>query len=337
MTEITLPSSRKIGAGHDPFIIAEVGSNWETFEHCKDSINLAKACGADAVKFQLYDKFALYGSKEVLNNLAPMYGDKVDMLGQLNPEWLPKLKIKADAAGIELMCSAFSPELQDEVNKHVNIHKLASAENNHVRMLERLRAYGKPVIMSTGASGERDLRASLEILGDTPTVLLYCVASYPAQAVNLDTIPLMQKTFNVSVGFSDHTLDILTIPRMAVEKGACVIEKHVNFFGVQGPDSPHSLSTDQFKRMVKNIKTPEEPRIGYTGEENEMVLRHNRRLKAIRDIKAGEVFVEGDNFGIYRSLQDDIHAFSPFAVNQVDRAIAKRDINAGQGIGPNDI
>ena len=51
----------KIADLTEPFIIAEVGSCWETWEHCKDAINLAKNCGADAVKFQLFNHKDLYG------------------------------------------------------------------------------------------------------------------------------------------------------------------------------------------------------------------------------------------------------------------------------------
>ncbi len=69
------------------FIIAEVGSNWNNLEDCLESIQCAKVCGADAVKFQAYTGEALYGTPQVVSNQLPL-------------EWLPKLKEKADAAGI---------------------------------------------------------------------------------------------------------------------------------------------------------------------------------------------------------------------------------------------
>src|SRR5688572_30128176 len=122
-----------------PYFIAEVGSNWGSLDDCFKSIQLASAAGADAVKFQLFDQHALYGVDR-----------DVALSGVLDPEWLPKLKQKANSVGIDFMCSAFSPELVDAVDPYVHAHKVASCEMTHVRILEKLRHIGKPVILSTG-------------------------------------------------------------------------------------------------------------------------------------------------------------------------------------------
>lgn len=323
---ITLPSGRKIGAGEPPFIIAEVGSNWRTLEDCLHSISMAKACGADAVKFQLYNARALYGTYDV-----------PQPEGTLDPEWLPKLKAKADACGIEFMCSAFSPELIDKVNPYVNIHKVASAELTHVRMLEKLKTLGKPFILSTGASGSQDIKWALEVLEGVPVVLMYCVAAYPARLVHFGVMRALGERFGLPVGFSDHTTDVRIIPGAAAEAGACVIEKHVNFEGVDSPDAPHSLTLDEFKIMVKNLrKETLGCVIGPESSETPMILRHNRRLIATRDIATGETLEEGKNFGIYRSLKDDTHALSPFKIGLVHGRSAAKPIKAGDGIGPGD-
>ena len=109
-----------------PSTIAEVGSNWSTFDDCMRSISLAKACGADAVKFQAYSHEALYGKAAGNYDAGNGMGYSIaELKGTLPLEWLPKLKDKAHAFNIEFMCSAFSPELLDAVNPHVNIHKLA--------------------------------------------------------------------------------------------------------------------------------------------------------------------------------------------------------------------
>jgi sialic acid synthase SpsE len=332
---IKLPSGRQIGPGHEPFIIAEVGSNWRKLDDCKNSIVQAKACGADTVKFQAYDRNALYGI-DTFPELSTETSAKLH--GQLPLEWLPILEQKAKAVGIEFMCSAFSPELIDAVDPFVSIHKVASAECTHKRMLERLALIGKPVILSTGAHGVEDVRAALSVLGDTPTVLLYCVAAYPARMVNLATIKAMAETLGLPVGYSDHSTDALTIPAIATDLGACVLEKHVTFIDAATPDSPHSLTADEFKAMVSFIRNGSLPvEMSPVSAERPMVLRHNRRLIATRDIPEGYTLLEGDNFGIYRSLKDETHAFHPFMIDEVNGKLAKRAIKAGDGIGPGDI
>jgi N-acetylneuraminate synthase len=344
--------SKSIGEGCPPFIIAEVGSNWKTKEDCLNSIHLAKACGADAVKFQLFDEKALYGFdvdavrlKEYQQTVGGYQFNTVDS-HDLKPmreasmpvEWLPALKSKADAVGIEFMCTAFSPELYDVVDPFVNIHKVASAELSHIRILEKLRALGKPVILSTGASGQADITMALAALGkETPTVLMYCVAAYPAREVNLDNINLLKSTFNTLTGYSDHTTDVFEIPQRAIKSGACVIEKHVNFVEADGPDAPHSLSTDEFRRMVSVVRGGIQASIGSIREEKGMVLRHNRRIIATRDLSVGDTLTEGTNFGIYRSLKDDTNAAHPFMINQMNGKAVKRAIKAGDGIAPGDV
>jgi sialic acid synthase SpsE len=340
MNDITLPSGRKIGPGEPVFIVAEVGSNWRTLDDCLTSVVQAQKCGADAVKFQAYHWDALYG----VSTQAPVS----DIAGTLPLEWLPKLKAKADQVGIEFMCSAFGPELVDAVNPYVNIHKVASAELTHLRILERVRASGKPVILSTGASGEADIAKAIETLGSTPTVLLYCVAAYPARAIDLYQIHSLRGRFGVMAGYSDHSTDVETIPALAQSHGAVVIEKHVTFVDAETPDSLHSLTQDEFTRMVfairnekyRPISTPPgiySPLKGPTREEKPMIVRHNRRLIATRDIAADETLKEGENFGIYRSLKDETHAYSPWHIAWVSGRPAKRRVRAGDGIGPGDV
>jgi sialic acid synthase SpsE len=357
---IKLPSGRRIGPGQPPFIIAEVGSNWRTLDDCKHSVVQAKQCGADAVKFQAFNHQALYGF-----DLYDEATHDVDLCGvthterKLRPcphalplEWLPELAEKAMAVGIEFMCTAFSPELIDAVDPHVSIHKVASSDCTHKRMLERLAKIGKPVLLSTGAHGANDIGAALSILKDTPTVLLYCVAAYPAQEIFLHVMADMAKAYARPVGYSDHSTDALIVPKAAIDLGACVLEKHVTFIDAKTPDSPHSLNADQFKRMVDTIRGNPARLTGPTLEEQDMVRRHNRRLIATRDIPAGDTLREHAwapyqpcqaedyypaNFGIYRSLKDESRAYHPFMIDEVNGKTAKRAIRAGDGIGPGDV
>lgn len=302
-------------------VIAEVGSNWRTIDDCVDSISTAYACGASAVKFQAYTHKALYGNDG-------------ELPGQLPTAWLPRLARKAQTIGIEFMCSAFSPELLKEVDPYVRTHKVASAELTHKRLLQAINATKKPVILSTGASGLADIGIALEHLKDCHVALLYCVAAYPTRYVNFGRLILLRETFgnNYDYGFSDHTTDVAIIPVKAQQLGCTVIEKHVNFVGVDSPDSPHSLTTDEFKIMVKALRGEAIP-MGDRSE-HDMYVKHNRRLVAISDIRLGDPFIEGKNFGIFRSLHEDTSALSPWVIDEVVGKPSKKDIKAGFGIEP---
>jgi sialic acid synthase SpsE len=355
---ITLPSDREIGHGLPPFIIAEVGSNWRTLDDCKLSIAMAKRAGADAVKFQAFTHEALYGrTDEYLGRVE----QEADLQGiaraariaahELPPDWLPILASKAKDTGIEFMCSAFSPELVRAVDPYVNLHKVASAELTHLRILEAVRETGKPVILSTGASGPDDVSQALSVIqrrvpthdglwshSDRQVILMYCVAAYPARDIDFRMLDVLGSGLFPSahgVGYSDHTTDYGVIPRAAVERGACVLEKHFTAIEADTPDRPHSLTVDEFRKMVQSIKG-ERPFAWGSCEEKEMQLRHNRRLIATCEIKAGQMLIEGENFGIYRSLREDTRGLSGFAAPAVDRRVATKAIQAGDAIGPGD-
>lgn len=330
--KIQIRPGLEIGDDCPPFIVAEVGSNWRTFEDCKNAVAQAKIAGADAVKFQAFTAEALYGPNPggFLEHMQAVEKSAIPL------DWLPKLKEKADACGIEFMCSAFSPALIDAVNPFVNVHKVASAELTHVRMLEKLKHIGKPVILSTGASGLLDIQDALVVLDSTPTALLYCLAAYPAREVDLERIADYRNRFGRLVGFSDHSTDVLVIPKAAADARACVIEKHVTFIDADTPDRGHSLTGDEFRKMVGRIRGVRDDARGYSHPETPMILRHNRRLIAVKPINPGDMLKEGENFDICRSLKDDTHALGPFQIAHVAGQTAKRAIAAGDGIGPGD-
>lgn len=304
-----------------PFIIAEIGSNFLSRNDVMHSITQAKMCGADAVKFQLYSHKELYGFDGEIG-------------GALEPLWLGAMKEKADAVGIELMCTAFSPEGYDMVDPYVKRHKIASSELTHKRILQKVRSLGKPVILSTAAAMEDEICEALSILGGVPIALMYCVGAYPARVVNLSLIAAFKYIFKTDVGYSDHTTDVLTIPIVASRMGASIIEKHVSFIESETPDKPHSLNGEEFKLMCLSLKEPNHHQfnIGPTTAERDMVLKHRRRLIALKDLSPGDVLKENENFGIFRSKVEDTSAWHGFSVDEANGKTVNHYIKAGLGI-----
>ena len=68
----------------------------------------------------------------------------------------------------------------------------------------------------------------------------------------------LRRSFNVHVGYSDHTAGI-TIPIAAVALGASIIEKHFTLDKTfNGPDHQASIEPHELKEMIKSIREVEE-------------------------------------------------------------------------------
>jgi N-acetylneuraminate synthase len=306
-------------------IVAELGSNWKSFDDCKNAIALAKSCGAHAIKFQLYTHEELYGTPGKL-------------AGELDRDWIPLLANKAKATGIEFMCTAFSVDGIEFIDQYVTTHKLASSEMCHVDMLSALKATLKPILISTGAQVWNDIVAVSNLLKNQAR-FLYCEAAYPANHIDMRKLNILRTIVKQEeVGFSDHSTDIYNIPLRARDEGAFLLEKHFNPFGYKDtPDAPHSIGIDDFIAMTKCLKNTDIVTYAPTREERDMILKHKRRLKAIKQIKKGEKFDFNKNFGIFRSLEEDILGGHPGTVHMIHGKIANKDINPQDPVGPNDL
>lgn len=306
------------------FIIAEVGSNWNSFEDCSNSIVMAKNVGADACKFQLF-------------NGEDLYGQPAEVKGQLPDGWVSQLKIKADACGIEFMVTAFSERGLDIIDPYVKRHKIPSSLANHPPFIEAVKAKGKPIIASTGGLSWPEICSLVEMLYGSSYALLYCVSSYPSEDVDLESIEFMMANLkgNPNVGYSCHMADY-TAALAAVRKyGATILEKHFKLRDdMNTPDSPHSLTPERFKEMVKRIRG-EYGTIFPARSEDAFCITAKSRCVATCDINSGEELVYGTNYGFFRTLKPDALALTPYV--PVNGRKAARDIKCGNGIGIMDL
>lgn len=222
-------------------IIAEVGSNWKTLDDCFHSIRQAKRAGADVVKFQWFTNKCLYGVAGARRNTPG----------------LNALFECCFANDIEFMCTGFSPDMYGVIDNLVQCHKIASSEITAINILRKVNNLGKPVYLSTGGAEIQQIIKAINFLQDVPVTLFYCVTDYPARVVDFRMLDLMQEIFGnkVSYGYSDHSIDVLNIPKLAMDHGAQVLEKHVNFTThTDTPDAPHSLNFEEFKLMCDHLK-----------------------------------------------------------------------------------
>jgi len=343
--------SRK-GSTNRVFVIAEAGSNWIIDEQkknlvtAKKLINTAAQCGADAIKFQVFRPNLIYvsnagksnylkksGIHEDINSMFTNLAIPYDVLGEINDY--------CKREQIEFMASAFSVQDAREINKFVQRHKIASYEINHVRLLEYLSTTKKPIIVSTGASNYSEIDFAINFLKDRNVKkisLLQCTAKYPTDFndLNLNVISQFKSKYRLPVGLSDHSLDPVIGPLIAVGLGARIIEKHFtldkNSFG---PDHKFSLNPKELRIMINNIRNAEKT----FGDENKHVLDiekelrkfATRKIQAIQDIKKGDVLVEGKNFDILRPGERSDGADARFLFDIIGKKVNK-NIKKGDGI-----
>lgn len=304
MKHITI-DGRKIGSEFEPYVIAEMSANHNgNIENAYKIIEMAKECGADAVKLQTYrpdtitmksdnPEFLIEGGLWDGRSLYDLYEE-----AHMPWEWHKPLFEKAKELGITIFSSPFdftAVDLLEELGAPA--YKIASFEAIDLPLIEYVAKTGKPMIISTGMANEEEIREAVETAknaGCKELVVLHCVSGYPAPAsdYNLATIPDMAKRFNVLTGLSDHTIDNTTAIT-SVALGACLIEKHVTLDrNGGGPDDSFSLEKPELLQLCRDSKIAREAvgKVNYERKESEKGnAKFRRSLYVVKDVAAGEV------------------------------------------------
>lgn len=338
------------------FIIAEAGSNWRAgspkkdWERARQLIDVAKAVGADAVKFQTYRGKTVYVSNAGKSDYLAKAGIKKSIQEifkdlEMPYEMIPRLADYCKKIGIEFMTSVFSVEDVKAVNPYVQRHKIASYEISHSKLIAFVAKIKKPVILSTGAADLDQIEWAVKWFyknGGKNLSLMQCTAKYPApfSSLNLRVVPELKSRFKIPVGFSDHSPDPVISPVVAVALGADIIEKHFTLNRrLSGPDHAFALEPTELKQMIKAIRDCELT----LGDSKKIVGKvelelHNyaqRGIQAIGNIKKGEVLKEEVNIDILRpgKQKKGIH---PRYLKDMAGKKAKRNILLGDGIKMSD-
>ncbi len=176
------------------FVIAEAGSNWRLGTPARDRrmartlVDVAVDAGADAVKFQTYRPETVYVANAGQSDYLAAGGIKED-IGEIFAdlampyELIPELADYARRQGIAFMSTAFSAADLAAVDPMCAVHKIASYEISHVRLIELAARGGQTDAHVHGrldAGGHRLGGSTFQALSAAPLCLLQCTASYPA-------------------------------------------------------------------------------------------------------------------------------------------------------------
>ena len=374
-----MPGSFTVGgrrfAGDSVLVIAEIGTaHGGSLTAARELVAAAAEAGADCAKFQCV--FA----EEIIHpntGVVPLPGGPVPLYDRFraleeDEDFYASLKEYAESLGLLFLCTPFglrSARLLEGIG--CPFMKVASPELNHFPLLDELASYGLPTILSSGVSTAADIDRALRRFARLPAysgpegrgrkglALLHCVTAYPApeEDYNLRVLGNLGGLFGVPAGVSDHSLDPVLVPALAVAAGGALVEKHIRLAeAAQGLDDPIALAPDDFRRMVLAVRraqgsAPEETIAALAGEygpgrveevlgdgvkrlapsEEANYRRTNRSLHAAAAISAGEVFDRG-NVAVLRTEKVLRPGLDPELLPRVLGRRAMRDIPSGEGI-----
>jgi sialic acid synthase SpsE len=297
MTEATDPVFARLADPSRCFLIAEIGSNHDgDFDTALRLMDVAREAGADAVKFQSFL------ADELVTPDSPDHG----LLKRLEVprQWYPRLKEAAAERGLIFFSTATNSVTLGWMREiGAELYKIASPNLTHLPLIRETAAIGRPVVMSTGMADMDEIDEAVRAFtgaGNEALCLLHCVSQYPAppEAINLRVLRSLQARYPYPVGYSDHTMDIVT-PVAAVALGAAAIEKHLTLDrGQAGPDHHYALEPEDFIEMCRHVRLVERA-LGdgvkrVSEVERTSAEKYRRSVHAGRDLPAGSVLSEGD-------------------------------------------
>ena len=260
--------NRPLGAGQKTLVIAELGVNHDgSVQKALELVSAAAACGADAVKIQVFRANALMHASSSLAEYQKQRvkaENPIDMLRKYELAVGDIRRVVQRVRELNMIPLATPFSSQDlEVLEGLRLPaiKIASPDLVNRPLLEGAASLHLPLLVSTGAASMEEVDTSVSWLRDwgCTFALLHCVSAYPApvEAAHLCWIGELARRFDCAAGYSDHTTDVLS-GALAVAAGACIVEKHLTYDrSAKGPDHAASADPQQFERYVKRIREAE--------------------------------------------------------------------------------
>jgi sialic acid synthase SpsE len=283
-----------------PYLIAECGINHNgSLATAKRMIQEAKKAGADAVKFQYFQKDRL---------INPYVEDATGVIKILSKYFMTEkfareVKLHSDKVGMTCFFTPFDVDAVDVLEKlGMELYKIASGDIVNPLLQERVCRTGKPVILSTGAATLEETDQAVRFMRKRARdlALLHCVSLYPAKTeeMNLLTISFLAKRFGTIVGLSDHSMDDAASV-VSIALGGMIVEKHFTLDKkMSGPDHRLSANPAEFALLRKRLDSVFAG-LGHAGKHplHQELKGHEwgrRSIVVLRDVKKGERIQSAD-------------------------------------------
>jgi len=356
-------------------VIAEIGTGHNgSLDKAKELVDAAQEAGADAAKFQIvYADEILHpdtGFVTLPGGPVRLY-DRFRSL-EVSPDFYEAIADYCRQKGLIFLASPFGLKSLAELDRlDPAAIKIASPELNHFPLLQAASRLSRPLILSSGVSTLADIERALDATADAQArILLHCVTSYPApeEEYNLAVLESLSAIFGIPVGVSDHSLDPVLVPLLAVASGAAAIEKHICLSKSDpGLDDPVALEPESFARMTRAVRESLLVKADAAGVKSRIIAglsdeygterigailgsgvkslapseranysRTNRSIHYLRDMAQGSTIAEGD-VAILRTEKVLTPGLSPEWLGDIVGARLIRGVTAGAGVSWGDV
>ena len=254
---------RMVGDGHPVYVIAEIGINHNgSLEVAKKMIDGAVLSGCDAVKFQKRtpevcvpkDQWAIERDTPWGRMTYIDYRHKVEF----GVEQYAEIDRHCKDRKIHWFASCWDEPAVDFMERfEPPCYKIASASVTDGLLLERLRATGRPQILSTGMSTLDEIASAVKLLDRKNLAMMHAVSMYPCEVkdLNLRMISTLKSTYpDLPIGYSGHETGL--VPSFAaVSIGATMVERHITLDrAMWGTDQAASVEIGGLMRLVSGIR-----------------------------------------------------------------------------------
>jgi len=321
-----------------PFVIAEAGVNHEgKMDIARRLIVEAAEAGADAIKFQTYraDTIAVRNSPAYWDLSKEPVISQYKLFQKYDKFWkneFEELKRCCEVEDIEFLSTPFDLASADFLNDLMTVFKVSSSDITNKPFIEYLADFGKPILLSTGASNPEEIEKAVGWINRSrvPLALMHCVLNYPTanKDANLAMICDLKRMYPENViGYSDHTQPgDMEVLEMAWVLGAQILEKHFTHDKtLPGNDHYHAMDKNDVKRFLQNVSGLKM----ILGEEKKHALeseaparQHARRSLVVAQPILAETQITADMLTWKRPG----HGISPANIDKVVGMFAVRDL-----------
>lgn len=262
MTQKTITiGGRRVGPDEPCYLIGEIGINHNgDLDIARRLIDKAVEHKFDAVKFQKRTIEIVFTPEDLARPRESPFGTTNGDLKrglEFGVDEYREIDRYCREKGIDWFCSPWDEASVDFLEPFDPVcYKIASASLTDDGLLRRIKATGRPIILSTGMSTIDEIDHAVELLRGADLVLMHTSSTYPSKDVdlNLSVINTLRDRYDLPLGYSGHEVGVMPSIMAVAGFGACAVERHITLDrAMWGSDQAASLEPRGMDLLSKYI------------------------------------------------------------------------------------